>query len=197
MAQYCKTCRYDLEQLRVNRCPECGTAFDPLLSETYRSGPSYWQAIWPPNKSFVAIVVGLILVGSALTVPPMLTHAHEGRDDHAMLISKLQTVRSQLELYEYQSGRGYPTLTELNSSWSALTQQTITADGDVYGPYLQRPPVNPFNGSIRVAPMGRGGPADGWEYDERTGRVWIVVPSGTVFEQAHFAPEDAVLRTGR
>ena len=33
---YCLTCRYNLAQLYANRCPECGTSFDPQDPFTYR-----------------------------------------------------------------------------------------------------------------------------------------------------------------
>ena len=33
---YCLHCMYDLRDLRVPCCPECGAAFDPNDPETYR-----------------------------------------------------------------------------------------------------------------------------------------------------------------
>jgi len=106
--------------------------------------------------------------------------------DHAAklssLISDLQTIRSQLELYQLQHG-GYPNGI---TSWEWMGQLTGQTDvrgrpGTGFGPYLSNMPANPFNGSCEVLidtdgtiPPGSrrtyGWRACGWHFNAITGK---------------------------
>ena len=41
-SMYCRQCGYQLQGLSENRCPECGQAFDPGDSHTFRRNPQGW-----------------------------------------------------------------------------------------------------------------------------------------------------------
>lgn len=47
MTLHCPECGYDLTGLRVNRCPECGRAFDPIAPAREQSirRPRWWVAL--------------------------------------------------------------------------------------------------------------------------------------------------------
>lgn len=69
------------------------------------------------------------------------------------LVSVLQTIRGQTELYRLQHGGTYPDFQRW-PNWEQLTRKTnadgaIKADGST-GPYLPKTPVNPLRGASRV-----------------------------------------------
>jgi hypothetical protein len=94
-----------------------------------------------------------------------------------------QTLRSQIGLYRANHLNTYPTITD-----NALPQLTSTTDVNgnigtgaafIYGPYLDRIPVNPFNSLATVGPVPTPGmpPATGdgkygYEYDVTTGNIF-------------------------
>jgi len=50
---YCRQCHYDLRSLTINRCPECGEAFDPTISDTfYQEFPSVGWHLRTALRSF-------------------------------------------------------------------------------------------------------------------------------------------------
>lgn len=57
VAMYCRLCRYPLIGLPLNRCPECGTCFDPNDSSTFSSTPA--------KRSYLAL---WMILGSSLLV---------------------------------------------------------------------------------------------------------------------------------
>ena len=79
-----------------------------------------------------------------------------------------------------QHNGDYPVLTNLQTGdpdeWTQLVEQTDIdgAAGTDYGPYLQKPPVNPFTGGQNVAADNT---AD-WKYTEATGTIKAVIPNG-------------------
>jgi general secretion pathway protein G len=122
--------------------------------------------------TLVEILIVVVILGIlAAIVIPQFTSASESARGNS-LISQLQTVRSQLELYQVQHNGSYPTLLQL---WGNMTAKTL-ADGTVdpagdFGPYLQQDPLNPFTDSAGVAADNT---AD-WQYDEATGAIIAVV----------------------
>ncbi len=197
MGMYCRKCRYDLRQAASGRCPECGRAFDPLLSETYRENPK--NKVELPWRT---IVTFSILFGLGFTFERIVNASYMqscSTPRYSRAVSQLRTARSQIHLYANQHDETYPTLDQLNNHWGVLTNATNVeglppSDGDItYGPYLQRPPVNAMTGSSRVAPPGQSTARDGWEYDETTGMVWLVFPTQDEYDEAGARPDEAVV----
>lgn len=128
------------------------------------------------NQGFtlVEILIVVVILGIlAAIVIPQFTAASESAKTSS-LTSQLQTIRSQLELYQVQHNGSYPTLAQM---WGNMTDKTdvsgSTAGDDKYGPYLQKAPLNPFTDSDTVAAAAAAGV--GWVYDAATGNIQAVV----------------------
>ncbi len=106
--------------------------------------------------TLVEILIVVVILGIlAAIVIPQFTNASESAKASS-LISQLQTIRSQLELYQVQHKGGYA---DLSTNWNQLTMFT-DVDGNTnatktavfkFGPYLQQSPVNPFESSSTTA----------------------------------------------
>ena len=129
------------------------------------------------NKSqgftLVEILIVVVILGIlAAIVIPQFTSASESAKASS-LVSQLQTIRSQLELYQVQHNGDYP---DLSTDWDQMTKKTNAAgetgeDDSTKGPYLQKAPANPFNNS-----SGTGGlAADGWNYNATSGVILAVL----------------------
>ena len=137
--------------------------------------------------TLVEILIVVVILGIlAAIVIPQFTNASETARGSS-LQSQLQTIRSQLELYQVQHNGDYPTLAQLQASWGVMTNKTTVAgaidntNGD-FGPYLQQPPKNAFENSSTVVDAGSAAAAAGWTYDEDTGTVKAVCPSAKATE---------------
>ena len=87
--------------------------------------------------TLVEILIVVVILGIlAAIVIPQFTRASESAQASS-LASQLQTVRSQIELYQVQHGGQYP---DLSSNWGDMTSET----DDGYGPYFQQAPRNPL-----------------------------------------------------
>jgi hypothetical protein len=64
------TCRYPLDGLMANRCPECGLAFDPNNPETYWQPPKPTKRI---SRSGAVLVFGFVLLAGM-----MVAHSASG-----------------------------------------------------------------------------------------------------------------------
>jgi hypothetical protein len=110
------------------------------------------------------------------------------------LISQLQTLRSQIELYKLQHNDQAPDFRKVG--WGQLTSRT-DATGAVgehapYGPYLHAKPRNPMNNKSKLL-LIRGSPKKdfqhtpgecGFVYDETSGRLWALNPDGRIFDES-------------
>ena len=127
--------------------------------------------------TLVEILIVVVILGIlAAIVIPQFTNASESAKGSSLL-TQLQTIRSQVELYQIQHNGDYPTLVQLNAAWGVMTSKTdvdgtINAAGD-YGPYLQQPPINPFEDSSSLAAAAAA--TVGWEYDETDGSIRAVM----------------------
>jgi general secretion pathway protein G len=135
--------------------------------------------------TLVEILIVVVILGIlAAIVIPQFTSASESAKSSS-LVSQLQTIRSQIELYQIQHNGDYPTLAQLtpdadgdgNHDWTNLTTETEVdgsagdATGDEFGPYLQQPPTNSFELTTNVVADGNAASGVGWTYDEDTGEV--------------------------
>lgn len=135
--------------------------------------------------TLVEILIVVVILGIlAAIVIPQFTSASESAKSSS-LVSQLQTIRSQLELYQVQHNGDYP---DLVTDWTQITGETEVdgtagdASGNEFGPYLQQAPVNPFEQSFVVGAAAAAG--TGWVYDETTGAITAVMEdtkAGEVF----------------
>ncbi len=140
------------------------------------------------NKGFtlVEILIVVIILGilAAIVIPQFSSASGDARV--SALTSDLQTLRSQLELYNIQHLDQYPNVqsTDGGATWTADTgnfvgRMTGTSDqygqlsGSTFGPYLQTFPTNSINGlaTVRVDGAAAGANTHGWQFNSTTGRL--------------------------
>ncbi len=149
------------------------------------------------NKGFtlVEILIVVIILGilAAIVIPQFTEASNEARD--SALVSDLQTMRSQIELYKIQHLDLYPGDDDDDGSEDTtgdfvLDMTTVTnsvgndvaADGSVVlGPYVQQFPSNPFvsdaddRKECDTVNDGNGMPAGdgttGWLFNYASGRI--------------------------
>lgn len=147
--------------------------------------------------TLVEILIVVVILGIlAAIVIPQFTSASESAKSSS-LVSQLQTIRSQIELYQIQHNGDYPTLLNLQvdadglagHDWSPLTTTTEIdgtfpgdASGDEFGPYLQQPPTNSFELSADVVAIGAAAAGKGWVYDQNTGAIKAVMETAKATE---------------
>jgi general secretion pathway protein G len=147
--------------------------------------------------TLVEILIVVIILGilAAIVIPQFTNASQDARK--SSLVSQLQTLRSQIELFKLQHGDALPNLVGGvdtagavdTSNWNPLT--TVTTFNLVnFGPYMQAPPKNPLNnlGRVENATVVAGVPAApaaacGFVYDYNaaagTGRIWGTDAAGT------------------
>jgi len=146
-----------------------------------RHMPATYRAFTLVEILIVVVILGIL---AALVVPQFASASESARSSN--MTGSLQVIRSQLELYE-SNHNSYPTLAQLNAAWNVLTSRTDaagnvgTTDGvHIYGPYIMKMPINPFEGSASLAAVAA--PGVGWVYDEATGRLFGVLPTAKANE---------------
>jgi len=134
------------------------------------------------NQGFtlVEILIVVIILGilAAIVIPQFTEASNDARK--SALVSDLQTVRSQLELYKVQHLDGYPVAANLVTLLTSKTDADGTVGTDpnvhIYGPYLQKFPSNPFVPGANTAKVNIGTasvPGDGtsgWYFETDTGK---------------------------
>jgi general secretion pathway protein G len=141
--------------------------------------------------TLVEILIVVVILGIlAAIVIPQFTSASEAAKASS-LVTQLQSLRSQLELYQLQHNGNYPAQATF---WEQLTGETTDAGtvtaGAPFGPYLQKAIKNPFLpaefGDVVAANTAAtgipdtGAPANtGWWYNASTGEIKAVLPSAT------------------
>lgn len=123
--------------------------------------------------TLVEILIVVVILGIlAAIVIPQFTDASEDAKE-ASLLSNLQTMRGQIELYKAQHNGVVPgdvtTVSGAAAVEAALTGLTNasgiaqTAPGaGVYGPYMQKIPKNPYNDGRGINGAASDGSAQGW-----------------------------------
>jgi len=151
--------------------------------------------------TLVEILIVVVILGIlAAIVIPQFTNASEAARASNM-VSQLQSIRSQLELYQLQHNGGYPPVTGMDGTTDAggfcfdnLINPTGQGGAIVpagaagsLGPYMQKAPVNPFTvnaaaagapvtGQVVLAgaaalPPASAGGVEGWCYNAATGEI--------------------------
>lgn len=134
----------------------------------------------------VLIVVTIIAILTSIIIPHIGSMTDKARAQ--VLLSDLQMIRTRLIAYNAEHNGQYPLVTEM---WDNLTGQT-DANGNAgggLGPYLLKPPVNPFSGGWVCAADNS---AD-WEFDEVNGTIRGVVPVGFI-TKLQLSPTDVVAK---
>jgi general secretion pathway protein G len=122
--------------------------------------------------TLVEILIVVVILGIlAAIVIPQFTNASEEAKESA-LVSDLQTMRSQIELYKAQHNGVVPG--DITASGDATIEQAITGltnvsgvvqtapGAGVYGPYMQKIPKNPFNDGRGINGVAADGSPQGW-----------------------------------
>jgi len=135
--------------------------------------------------TLVEILIVVIILGilAAIVIPQFTEASNDARE--SQLVSDLQTVRSQIELYKVQHLERLPSVKEDGTADTAnftnrLTKKTdqdgkLNANGK-FGPYLQKFPTNPFASTAQAgvtfgtADPAPGNNASGWYFNTSTGK---------------------------
>ncbi len=124
----------------------------------------------------VLAVVGLIpiCILAAIVIPQFTEASTEA--ELSSLCTDLQTLRSQITLYMIQHNDIPPTIANFEDQMTGYTDidgvVQAAAGPNIYGPYIQKIPMNLFNDDDTVQNDGTiGNDSGGWEYDETTGAI--------------------------
>lgn len=140
--------------------------------------------------TLVEILIVVVILGIlAAIVIPQFTSASESAKASS-LVTQLQSLRSQLELYQLQHNGQYPTVADF---WDQMTEETdidgtvvaSTFTGKKYGPYLQKAITNPFTDTDAIGAAtltageitGGASATVGWVYDVTSGRIKASIES--------------------
>ena len=127
----------------------------------------------------ILIVVVILGILAAIVIPQFTDASTEAKESN--LLSDLQTMRSQIELYKIQHNGALPGTQELNFT-QAMTKKTNArgttnpARGRVkYGRYMRGIPANPWNdkNTVSEADTTPGAPdnSSGWFYNTSNGDI--------------------------
>src|SRR6478672_8460210 len=132
----------------------------PQEPVSYRSSAMTVRRTHKGGFTLVEILIVVIILGilAAIVIPQFTSASQDARKNS--LVSQLQTLRSQLELYKLQHLDQLPTtLIGGSPAWTQMTNKTNAA-GAVgtgtafpFGPYLQADPTNPLN-SVNTTSVG-------------------------------------------
>ena len=135
--------------------------------------------------TLVEILIVVIILGilAAIVIPQFTEASNNARE--SSLVSDLQTIRSQLELYKVQHLERYPDVDEDQAADTANFIVRLTGRSDqtgkintsgVYGPYLQKFPTNPFATTNRdkvnfgTTDPAPGDDSSGWYFHTTLGK---------------------------
>ncbi|MHC4715677.1 MAG: type II secretion system protein [Planctomycetota bacterium] len=135
--------------------------------------------------TLVEILIVVIILGilAAIVIPQFTEASNDARE--SQLVSDLQTVRGQVELYKVQHLERLPSVNENNVADTAnfvtrLTQKTdhtgLLIGTGKFGPYLQKFPTNPFAATnmdgvtFGTADPAPGNNTSGWYFNTSLGK---------------------------
>ena len=138
----------------------------------------------------ILIVVVILGILAAIVIPQFTEASTEAKT--SSLVTDLQSVRSQIELYKVQHNDNLPGVANGTHTAGAAFKDALTGytdifgetvtrtDPNAYGPYLQKIPTNQFVDSdvVTCTPLNGATPGvstdgtQGWVFDEDTGKFW-------------------------
>ena len=119
----------------------------------------------------ILIVVLILGILAAIIIPQFTNAAEELKLSN--LMSNLQAIRAQLELYKMHHDEEYPTDIKAQLTSKTDIDGTVDATG-AYGPYLHIFPANPFVDDPAKAVKTNGAAGAGWDYNPATG---VIIPN--------------------
>jgi len=137
------------------------------------------------NNGFTLIEILIVVVILAIlgaVVLPRFSNASDDAKQNA-LITNLQTVRAQLELYKLQHDGSYPT--DATTFANQMNQKTTVAGSTIsgtLGPYLLSVPNNPYTGTNTVNQSD--GTASAWYYKVTNGIATFRANDGDAANEA-------------
>ena len=176
----CKRYRDQIQtvtRLVTSASPGC----DPMVSCCH--GP-----VVPTRRAFslieILIVVVILGILAVLVVPYYVNMNQNARASR--VLTELQTIRKQLQVYQAEHNGEYPALIEMWDNLTTRTDDQHNPGGD-FGPYLTAAPLNPWTaGSMCAADNS----AD-WQYDEATGDIRAVM-SADVIARMELSSDDVI-----
>jgi general secretion pathway protein G len=142
-----------------------------MLARTRKSGFTLVEIL------IVVIILGIL---AAIVIPQFTNASQDARE--SALLSQLQTLRSQIELYKLQH---MDVLPDLVTNWNPMTTKTdisgaASVNPNDFGPYMQSAPTNPINTLSNVTngdtALAAAAADCGFIYDYNagagTGRIW-------------------------
>ena len=124
----------------------------------------------------ILIVVVILGILAAIVIPQFTGASTQAK--LSALVSDLQTMRSQIELYKLEHNEQLPSAAAVGFELALTGQTTVLgAAGTDYGPYLQKLPTNQFVdldtvGVSADAAAASGGGDNGWEFDNVNGELY-------------------------
>lgn len=127
------------------------------------------RSIAAKGFTLVEILIVVVILGIlAAIVIPQFTRASESAQA-ASVASQLQTIRSQVELYQVQHGGTPADLGTGDKGWDDMLTETSAG----YGPYFQQAPRNPLAPSANANDEVAADTSGGWQWE--SGRIKAVV----------------------
>jgi general secretion pathway protein G len=136
----------------------------------------------------ILIVVVILGILAAIVIPQFTEASTEAKT--SSLVTDLQSVRSQIELYKVQHNDNLPGVVATNHPTDVSFEDamkgyttvggvgTTQDDPNGYGPYLMKIPVNQFTDSINIGKGTADPPASvvggGWYFNTDNGKFWAI-----------------------
>lgn len=132
--------------------------------------------------TLVEILIVVIILGilAAIVIPQFSNASQDARK--SSVVSQLQTLRSQIELFKLQHKDAPPALADLKTALTTATDiDGGTTGSPKYGPYMQNFPKNPLVAASDGDTIAAAGAATGvgWIYNATAGTIQACDPKET------------------